>query len=205
MRWQSAWKMRESCQANSDGLYWRALVMPPSSEMTETFATAFSSMKPSAAHQRAAPAEADLHVGADEVGDELAGGGTDGAGRVGEWPGQWGDDSLAQAEGLLQLHFEPRQFGDLARERDFHLIERAGVGQQAHHGDAADVERLGDGALGHALHIVHPGGAQPQPGRTATGRAKIAVRDRFGKAARLRRGGSSRHEHDSLMDVLPML
>ena len=54
----------------------------------------------------------------------------------------------------------PGQFGDVAAERDLHLVQGPRVAEQPHHRHPADAQRLGNGVLRHLLDVIHPGGAK---------------------------------------------
>ena len=145
--------------------------MPPSSDTTESRGTVFSSRKSEHPAQRLAPAEADLHVRPQQPRDIVARRRRDHRACVAAGVRQRRDDDFGDAEPLLRLDFQPRELGDLAGERDAHVVHRARFGEQPHHGDAADAERVGDGALRHLLDVVHPGDALAQTRRAPSARA----------------------------------
>ena len=121
--------------------------------------------------QREPPAEADLHVVGDELGNDGAERGADRRGWIGVGRRQGRDDRLADPERLGERDFKAGEIRRAARQSDPDLAERAGFGQHAHHGDAADPECLGDGALGHLLDVIHPRRAPAQSLAAAQRRA----------------------------------
>ena len=132
--------------------------------------------------QREAPAEADLHVVGDEFGNDRAQRGADWRGRIGVRGGQGRDDRFADSERLGERDLEAGEVRRAAGQGDPDLAERARLGQHAHHRDAADPERFGDGALGHLLDVIHPGRAPAQPFAAAQRRA-LPIGGRVASAA----------------------
>ena len=133
--------------------------------------------------ERPSPAEADLHVVAQQRRDVFAEHRADRRGGVRVGGGERRDKRVVQAVDRAERGLEAAKLGMAARQRDPHFAERLGLGQHAHDRDAPDAERVGDGALGHLLDEIHPGRALPQAlaatGTTRFKRVMVRLHGRF--------------------------